>query len=90
MEVTNVNVRMVDINRVKAICSVTFDDEFVVHGIKLVEGESGLFIAMPSRKLPSGVFKDVAHPIKNDTRMKLQDAVIVEYEDTIQKQVPVQ
>lgn len=87
MEVTNVNVRLVDINRVKAICSVTFDDEFVVHGIKLVEGDGGLFIAMPSRKLPSGVYKDVAHPINNGTRTKLQDAVITEYEKS--QKVPV-
>lgn len=79
MEVTSVNLRLVVINKVKAICSVTLDDEFVVHGIRLIDGDNGMFVAMPSRKLPSGIFKDIAHPINPDMRGKLQDAVMNEY-----------
>lgn len=79
MQVTNVNLRLVIINRVKAICSVTFDEEFVVHGIRLIDGENGMFIAMPSRKLPSGVFKDIVHPINPDMRSKIHEAVLTEY-----------
>ena len=65
----------------KAIVSVTFEDCFVVHDIKIIEGESGLFIAMPSRKMPDGEFKDIAHPINSETRTQLSDAVFKAYEE---------
>jgi stage V sporulation protein G len=70
-------------NKVKAIASITIDDEFVVHDLRVVEGEKGLFVAMPSRKLPSGDFRDVAHPINSETREKIQSAVIAEYKDQL-------
>lgn len=64
----------------KGIVSVTFDNEFVVHDIKIIEGQNGLFIAMPSRKMPDGEFRDIAHPINAETRKKIQDAILEEYE----------
>jgi len=82
MEITRVVVRPVDREKVKAVASVTFDDEFVVHNLRIVEGERGLFVAMPSRKLPSGEFRDVAHPVTMETREKIQIAVLREYERT--------
>jgi len=81
MKITDVRVRKLnDEGRMKAVVSVTFDNEFVVHDIKVIEGQNGLFIAMPSRKTPEGEFKDIAHPINSDTRNKLQKAILEEYE----------
>ena len=69
MEVTDVRVRKVDKEgKMKAIVSITFDEEFVVHDIKVIEGEKGLFIAMPSRKTTDGEYRDIAHPIRSTTR----------------------
>ncbi len=81
MQVTDVRIRKVATEgKMKAIVSVTFDDEFVVHDIKIIEGQNGLFIAMPSRKMGEGDFRDIAHPINSDTRTKIQDAIFGEYE----------
>ncbi|MBN4067540.1 MAG: septation protein SpoVG [Alkaliphilus sp.] len=80
MRVTDVRIRKVATEgKMKAIVSVTFDDEFVVHDIKIIEGQSGLFIAMPSRKMNEGDFRDIAHPINSETRNKIQDAIFSEY-----------
>jgi len=79
MNITKVSIRQVDMNKVKAIASITIDDDFVVHDLRIVEGERGLFVAMPSRKLPSGNFRDVAHPINTETREMVQDVVLKEY-----------
>ena len=69
MEVTDVRVRKVDKEgKMKAIVSITFDEEFVIHDIKVIEGEKGLFIAMPSRKTTDGEYRDIAHPIRSTTR----------------------
>lgn len=81
MQVTDVRIRKVAVEgKMKAIVSVTFDDEFVVHDIKIIEGQNGLFIAMPSRKMGEGDFRDIAHPINSTTRNKIQDAIFVKYE----------
>jgi len=81
MQVTDVRIRKVTSEgKMKAIVSVTFDNEFVVHDIKIIEGQNGLFIAMPSRKMGEGDFRDIAHPINSDTRAKIQDAIFAEYE----------
>ena len=66
--------------RVKGIASITIDDSFVVHDIKILESEKGLFVAMPSRRLPSGEFKDIAHPINAEARELMQKAILSEYE----------
>lgn len=67
----------------KAIISVTFNEQFVVHDIKIIEGQNGLFIAMPSRKMGDGEFRDIAHPINSETRQKLQEAIFMEYEKSL-------
>lgn len=81
MEITDVRIRKIATEgKMKAIISITFDNQFVVHDIKVIEGQSGLFIAMPSRKTPDGEFKDIAHPINTQTREKIQSAILEEYE----------
>jgi len=81
MEITDVRVRKVaKEGKMKAVVSITFDNEFVVHDIKVIEGEKGLFIAMPSRKALDGEFRDIAHPINSETRDKLQKAILDKYE----------
>lgn len=81
MNITDVRIRKVNAEgKMKAVVSVTFDNEFVVHDIKVIEGQEGLFIAMPSRKTPDGEFKDIAHPINSATRERIQRAILEEYE----------
>lgn len=80
MEVTDVRLRKVETNgRMRAIASITFDDEFVVHDIRVIDGNEGLFVAMPSKRTPDGEFRDVAHPINSSMRLKIQDAVLAAY-----------
>lgn len=67
----------------KAVVSITLDDEFVVHDIKVIEGEKGLFIAMPSRKAADGEYRDIAHPINSATRSEIQEIVLRKYEETL-------
>ncbi|ABN53827.1 MAG TPA: septation protein SpoVG [Hungateiclostridium thermocellum] len=81
MEITDVRIRKIDSEgKMKAVVSVTFDNEFVVHDIKVIESQNGLFIAMPSRKAPDGEFRDIAHPINAETRSKIQTAILDKYE----------
>ena len=81
MNITDVRIRKVtDEGKMKAIVSITFDDEFVVHDIKVIEGEKGLFIAMPSRKAADGEYRDTAHPINSSTREKMQKLILEKYE----------
>ena len=80
MQITDVRLRKVNSeNRMKAVASVTFDNEFVIHDIKVIESQNGLFIAMPSKKTPTGEFKDIAHPINPETREKIQNAILEAY-----------
>ena len=80
MQITDVRLRKVNSeNRMKAVASVTFDNEFVIHDIKVIESEKGPFIAMPSRKTPNGEFIDIAHPINPETREKIQKAILEAY-----------
>lgn len=82
MQITDVRVRKINSEgKMKAIVSVTFDDCFVVHDIKIIEGQNGPFIAMPSRKMPDGEFKDIAHPINSKTRSLIQESVFRAYEE---------
>jgi len=81
MEITDVRVRKITKEgKMKAVVSVTFDNEFVVHDIKVIEGEKGLFIAMPSRKALDGEFRDIAHPINSITRDRIQKSILEKYE----------
>jgi stage V sporulation protein G len=88
MNVTDVRVRRISTEegKMKAIVSLTIDEDFVVHDIRVVEGNNGLFVAMPSRKTPSGDFRDVAHPITPESRAKIQDAVLAAYEEALKNQ----
>ena len=80
MQITDIRIRRVSsAGRMKAVVSVTFDEEFVVHDIKVVEGNNGYFVAMPSRKGADGEFRDVAHPIKTETRNMIQTAILDQY-----------
>jgi stage V sporulation protein G len=84
MQITDVRVRKIaSQNRMKAIASVTFDDVFVVHDIKVIEGHNGLFIAMPSRKIGEGNFRDIAHPINAEMRQLLEDEVLKAYHEAV-------
>ncbi len=81
MEITDVRVRKIaKEGKMKAIVSITLDDEFVVHDIKVIEGEKGLFIAMPSKKASDGEYRDIAHPINSDTRDRIQSTILTSYE----------
>ncbi|MBQ9961552.1 MAG: septation regulator SpoVG [Firmicutes bacterium] len=87
MNITDVRIRKVtDEGKMKAIVSITFDEEFVVHDIKIIEGQNGLFIAMPSRKMNEGDFRDIAHPISSETRNRIKDAIFAEYEKVLSEQ----
>lgn len=81
MQITDVRIRTMDNGgKMKAVASVTFDEEFVVHDIKVVEGEKGYFVAMPNKKV-GDVFKDIAHPLSAGTRKKISDAIFEKYEE---------
>ncbi|EAF6877560.1 septation protein SpoVG [Listeria monocytogenes] len=81
MQVTDVRLRRVETDgRMRAIASITLDEEFVVHDIRVIDGNNGLFVAMPSKRGVDGEFHDIAHPINSDTRAKIQEVVLAEYE----------
>ena len=81
MEITDVRIRKVATEgKMKAVVSITIDNEFVVHDIKVIEGDKGLFIAMPSRKSADGEFRDIAHPINSQTREQIQTLILEKYE----------
>jgi len=80
MKITDVRVRKINRDsKMRAVVSITLDDEFVIHDIKVIEGEKGLFIAMPSRKAGSGEYKDIAHPINTETRDTIQNIIVDAY-----------
>lgn len=82
MQVTDVRIRKVDKDgKMKAVVSITFDGEFVIHDIKVIEGEKGLFIAMPSRKTVDGEYRDIAHPIRSTTREIIQNTILEKFRE---------
>lgn len=84
MRITDIRIRKSERNgKIKAVASVTFDNEFVVHDIKVLEGAKGLFIAMPSRKTSDGEYRDIAHPIKTELRDSMQSAILEKYRNEI-------
>ncbi|HIY02115.1 MAG TPA: septation regulator SpoVG [Candidatus Blautia faecipullorum] len=87
MNITDVRVRKVaKEGKMKAVVSITIDDEFVVHDIKVIEGEKGLFIAMPSRKATDGEYRDIAHPINSVTRDRIQKMILDKYQDVMNEE----
>lgn len=86
MEITDVRVRKINKEgKMKAVVSITFDGNFVVHDIKVIEGEKGLFIAMPSRKAGDGEYRDIAHPINSETRQTIQDIILENYTNVCER-----
>lgn len=84
MQITDVRIRKVEKEgKMKAVVSITIDEEFVVHDIKVIEGDKGLFIAMPSRKVADGEYRDIAHPINSDTRERIQTLILQKYQETM-------
>ena len=84
MQITDVRVRKVaKEGKMKAVVSITLDNEFVVHDIKVIEGDKGLFIAMPSRKSSDGEYRDIAHPLNSDTRDRIQAMILKGYEEAL-------
>jgi len=82
MQITDIRMRLFpDDNKLKAIASVTFDDEFVVHDIKIINGQNGTFIAMPSRKISENEYRDVAHPLTIETRNMIKEAIFTKYDE---------
>ena len=89
MQVTDVRVRKIaKEGKMKAVVSITIDDVFVVHDIKVIEGDKGLFIAMPSRKAGDGEYRDIAHPINSDTRTELQNIILDAYDKAEDVDIP--
>ncbi|HKL95585.1 MAG TPA: septation regulator SpoVG [Haploplasma sp.] len=84
MKITNVRIKLVSTEgRLKAVGSITLNDCFVVHDVRVLEGEKGMFVAMPSKKMPNGMFRDIAHPINTDTRNMIDTEVLKAYEQAL-------
>ncbi len=84
MNITDIRIRRLEgSGKMKAIVSITIDDEFVLHDIKVVDGEKGLFIAMPSKKTADGEYRDIAHPIKTETRNRIQQMILDKYQEEL-------
>lgn len=79
MRITEININLRDEDKLKAFVNITFDDVFVVRGLKVIEGGQGLFVCMPSRKLPDGTYKDIAHPIDNEFRSEIENRILEVY-----------
>lgn len=85
LEITDIKVKLVNAeSKMKAVASVTFDNAFVVHDIKIIEGQEKMFTAMPSRKTPDNEFKDIAHPINSEMRKSLEDAILAKYQESVE------
>ena len=87
MEVTEVKVFPVNEERLKAYVTVTFDNSFIIRDVKVIRGNSGLFVAMPSRKRKDGSFRDIAHPLNNEAREMIEGVILKEYEKELDKQI---
>ncbi|MFO8191709.1 MAG: septation regulator SpoVG [Bacillota bacterium] len=88
MRVTDVRIRrMAQEGKMRAIVSITFNDRFVVHDVRVIEGNNGLFVAMPSKRIPNGEFRDIAHPINSETREEIQQSVLTAYTRELENSV---
>jgi stage V sporulation protein G len=86
LEITEVRISLRDDDKLKAFASMTFNDAFVIRGLKVIEGKNGMFVAMPSRKKPDGTYQDIAHPINNETREFIEGFILEEYQRERAKQ----
>ncbi len=86
MEITEITVSIRDEDKLKAFVNVTFDNCFVVRGMKVIKGTSGYFVSMPSRKMSDGTYRDIAHPITHDFRAKIEKVVLTEYKNMLEKE----
>lgn len=85
MKITDVRVKLVSSeSRLRGVATITFDESFVVHDIRIIEGENGIFVAMPSKKTPNGTFRDIAHPIHGEMRKIIEDAIVAAYKDAME------
>ena len=84
MEITEINITLRDEEKLKAFVNVTFDDIFVVRGMKVIKGGTGYFISMPSRKMPDGTFRDIAHPITNEFRQFIEESILEKYHQMVE------
>ncbi len=80
MKITEININVRNEDKLKAFVNITFDDVFVIRGLKVIQGKSGLFVCMPSRKMVDGTYKDIAHPINNDFRQVMENMILSEYD----------
>ncbi len=86
MEITEINISLRNEEKLKAFVNLTFDDVFVVRGMKVIKGSSGYFISMPSRKMPDSSYRDIAHPIRNEFREYLETEILNEYKRSLQEE----
>jgi len=86
MEITEINVTLRSEEKLKAFVNITFDDQFVVRGLKVIKGSNGYFISMPSRKMPDGSFRDIAHPINKEFRDLVEKVVIEKYQKHLEQE----
>jgi len=87
VELTEIRINLRNEEKLKAFVHVTFDDVFIVRGLKVINGKDGLFVCMPSRKLPDGSYKDIAHPIVDDFRIRLEKEILDKYSEEVSNQV---
>jgi stage V sporulation protein G len=87
VELTEIRINLRNEEKLKAFVHVTFDDVFIVRGLKVINGKDGLFVCMPSRKLPDGSYKDIAHPIVDDFRIRLEKEILDKYAEEVSNQV---
>ena len=85
MNITDVKVFIRESNQLKAFVNIVIDDAFIIRNIKVIEGEKGLFVAMPSRRVSSGEYRDIAHPINTETRQELEERIIIAYKEELEK-----
>jgi stage V sporulation protein G len=90
VEITEVRIKLMEEpgERLKAFCSITFDDSFVVRDLKVINSNTGLFVAMPAKRRKDGTFKDIAHPLNSDTRDRMEKTILAEYEREIARGTP--
>ena len=86
MEITEININLRDEEKLRAFVNITFDDVFVVRGLKVIQGNKGLFVCMPSRRMKDGTYRDIAHPIQNDFRQAIEELILDRYRELLAEQ----